>query len=309
MYAKPKTWRTLFPVHPAADVFPMMTDDELDKLAEDIKANGLRHSIVLWQSNTEPPRSKLRHSQEQRGLIDPSASYYVLDGRNRLDALDRAGIPVPADWRGGTVAGDDYARSAHVFERVCAFEWFNRGDGWQCRPDVDPVAFVLSLNVHRRHLTKQQQADLIVKTVQASEEFLAKLASEKAEKTSRAGRPRDPVKERAIEEGEKQGIGKRTIERSLAKQEDRPKAPRRKVPIERIVPPLETLAPRVEPLRAAPPPLPIETYEQKLEAKVAKAAEEVRQAALALNYWRRELSEAKAVLKNYQDNQTEEEVA
>jgi hypothetical protein len=30
-------------VHPVADLFPMMTDDELDDLAGDIKANGQIH--------------------------------------------------------------------------------------------------------------------------------------------------------------------------------------------------------------------------------------------------------------------------
>jgi ParB-like chromosome segregation protein Spo0J len=33
-------------VHPYADAFPMMSDDALDALADDIKANGLRHPII-----------------------------------------------------------------------------------------------------------------------------------------------------------------------------------------------------------------------------------------------------------------------
>jgi ParB-like chromosome segregation protein Spo0J len=35
------------PVHPAAAVFPMLADDELRDLADDIKENGLHHSLVL----------------------------------------------------------------------------------------------------------------------------------------------------------------------------------------------------------------------------------------------------------------------
>jgi hypothetical protein len=156
-------------------------------------------------------------------------------------------------------------------------------------------------------LTKQQQADLIVKTVRASEAFLANLARKEAERAERErGRPKDVVKEKAVEEGESQGISKRTIERALAREEDRPKAPRKKVPpIEGILPPSEIPAPRVEPLRAAAPPLPAETYEQKLEAKVAKARAEVEQAEHALRYWRRELRDAENVLENYRTKQAE----
>jgi ParB-like chromosome segregation protein Spo0J len=35
------------PVHPVADLFPMMTNEELDDLAADIKANGLIQPIVV----------------------------------------------------------------------------------------------------------------------------------------------------------------------------------------------------------------------------------------------------------------------
>ncbi len=38
-------WRDQYQVHPAADVFPMMTDDALANLGEDIKANGLNIPI------------------------------------------------------------------------------------------------------------------------------------------------------------------------------------------------------------------------------------------------------------------------
>lgn len=57
-----------FDVHPLAAVFPMMTDGELAELAEDIKANGLLHPIII---DTD---SKL------------------VDGRNRLRACEIAGI-------------------------------------------------------------------------------------------------------------------------------------------------------------------------------------------------------------------------
>jgi hypothetical protein len=56
------------PVHPIADLFPMMTDEELANLAADIKANGLLHPIVV----------------DKDGVL--------LDGRNRDRACEIAGI-------------------------------------------------------------------------------------------------------------------------------------------------------------------------------------------------------------------------
>ena len=55
-------------VHPAADIFPMLTDDELDQLAESIAEDGLLQPIVLTPDGA------------------------LLDGRNRLAACERAGV-------------------------------------------------------------------------------------------------------------------------------------------------------------------------------------------------------------------------
>jgi len=54
--------------HPVADLFPMMTDVELDELAADIKECGQQIPI----------------------LVDPSGE--ILDGRNRYEACRRAGV-------------------------------------------------------------------------------------------------------------------------------------------------------------------------------------------------------------------------
>ena len=35
------------------------------------------------------------------------------------------------------------------------------------RPDFDAAAWVIGANIHRRHLSKQQQADLIVAAIEA----------------------------------------------------------------------------------------------------------------------------------------------
>jgi len=67
-------------IHPAADIFPMMRDDELKDLAADIKANGLLNPIVTWI--------------DKDGDIDKGAkgTEYLLDGRNRQVACKISGI-------------------------------------------------------------------------------------------------------------------------------------------------------------------------------------------------------------------------
>jgi hypothetical protein len=76
-----RSWRDDIKVHPAADVFPMMSDDELDELAADIAKNGVQQPIV-WLKDQ------------------------LLDGRNRVAAVDR--IPdekrrdeILAAWQNG----------------------------------------------------------------------------------------------------------------------------------------------------------------------------------------------------------------
>jgi hypothetical protein len=91
---------TKMKTHPAADLFPMMTEDELQELAADIAANGLVHPIIIDDKKQ------------------------VIDGRNRLAACEIAQVEP-------------------------RFEQLN---GW------DPLAFILSANITRRHLTKGQQA-------------------------------------------------------------------------------------------------------------------------------------------------------
>lgn len=92
-------------VHPAADAFPYISDDEVLNLAQDIEANGLVHPVILFENE-------------------------ILDGRNRLRALAKTNIiEIP----------------------VTEYE----GD--------DPVGYVLSLNVHRRHLSTHDWVEVAYK--------------------------------------------------------------------------------------------------------------------------------------------------
>jgi ParB-like chromosome segregation protein Spo0J len=92
-------------VHPAAELFPMMNEAELKKLAEDIKKFGLRNPIVR------------------------DATGSILDGRNRLAACELVGAtPRFQEYKGN-----------------------------------EPVAFVISANIHRRHLDAKQKRELVAK--------------------------------------------------------------------------------------------------------------------------------------------------
>src|SRR5262245_31360180 len=66
----PENWRDHLPVHPAAELFPLMSPDEVKELAEDIGKNGLNERVAVWRA-------------------DPDSPWQLLDGRNRLDALGR----------------------------------------------------------------------------------------------------------------------------------------------------------------------------------------------------------------------------
>lgn len=85
--------------HPVADLFPMLADDELAELAEDIKQRGLLHPIVL--------------DVEGR----------VLDGRNRLAACRLVGI----EPKFVTFDGDD----ADGYALAVNIQWRNLTKGQQ----------------------------------------------------------------------------------------------------------------------------------------------------------------------------------
>jgi hypothetical protein len=160
------SWRDKYNVHPAADVFPMMSDDELKALGEDIKANGLTSPIV----------------------IDGNGA--VLDGRNRLEAAERAGVIL--------------------------------GERYHHRHTGDPAALIISLNIHRRHLTKQQQADLIVAAIKAGEK------PDQVEPVSEKGGrgKKNKVKEKPVAAAAQHGISESTVKRSIAKAEGKTPKPK-----------------------------------------------------------------------------------
>jgi len=89
-----------YPIHPAAELFPMMSETEFQAMKEDIRLHGQNDDVLIWNGQ-------------------------LLDGRNRLKACNELGIE----------------------------------PGWAELPKtIDPVDWVLSHNLHRRHLTTSQRA-------------------------------------------------------------------------------------------------------------------------------------------------------
>jgi ParB/Sulfiredoxin domain len=123
--AKPTpSWRDVLPIHPAADLFPMLERAELLELGKDIKKNGLKIPVTVWRGK--------------------GGRLQLLDGRNRLDAMEAVGIPIK--------------RLKSFIEYYCErpMVW---EDASQCvGAETDPYEYVISANIHRRHLDTSQRA-------------------------------------------------------------------------------------------------------------------------------------------------------
>lgn len=105
-----KEWIGEYPVHPVASLFPMIDDDALNALAEDIKKNGQREPIVIAFLDDDQ-------------MDEP----VVIDGRNRFKACEIAGV-----------------------------EPKFQNDRILMPADIGP--WIISHNLHRRHLTTSQKA-------------------------------------------------------------------------------------------------------------------------------------------------------
>lgn len=107
------------PFHPLADLFPLIEGREFDDLVADVRQHGVREMIVVLDGQ-------------------------ILDGRNRYRAALAAGCDWLAAEERQLELGAQMTRHFASHARV--------------NPDGDPLRYVLSLNMHRRHLSESQRA-------------------------------------------------------------------------------------------------------------------------------------------------------
>ena len=126
-----------------------MPQDERRVLGEDIRKHGLREPVVL-------------HKQYRRradGSIANEHDYELalLDGRNRLDAMEEADFTLVRDGKLDKTLG----------HAALGLEPLTGGAYAELDPGIDPYAFVVSRNIHRRHLNAKQRRELIAKLLEA----------------------------------------------------------------------------------------------------------------------------------------------
>jgi hypothetical protein len=135
-------WQEMVKIHPAAEMFPMMSPAELEELARDISDHGLRNGIVFWT----PEDLSGKRPEE----------IYLLDGRNRLAAIELA-----------------YTKAAEREEALRDAIYINP-EQERCasllRSETDPYAYVVSVNIRRRHLDAEQKRGIIAKLLKENPE-------------------------------------------------------------------------------------------------------------------------------------------
>ena len=140
------------PVHPAADVFPMLDDDELAELANDISENGLQQPVVVAQVGEEWMLIDGRNRRAACKLVRVEPAYTVLDG--------------VADIGEHILSLNIYRRHMTKGQRAMAVAkiYPNGQQGKKLRPDLDEVRALGKRVSEARTVLKYapDQADLVL---------------------------------------------------------------------------------------------------------------------------------------------------
>ena len=164
----PTRWRNLIEVHPAAGLFPLMAKSELKELAADIQANGQRVGVTLWT----PDRLEDLLARRGRKRLGTPQKVYLLDGRNRLTALEMAYEDEVADTAHDGASIDDEQGVDQVILAALDTDPYHHepNSATLLYGDVDPYAYIVSANIRRRHLTAEQKREIIAELLKANPE-------------------------------------------------------------------------------------------------------------------------------------------
>ena len=129
------------PVHRSADLFPMLSNDELQEMADDIKENGQIHPVVTGVEK------------------DENNTEYLIDGRNRLAACKLAGIEPSVTNFAGDI--NVFINSANNVRRE-----LTKGQKAMSYAVMFPDTYIKSLpqvNINKPHFKLLSQARTILK--------------------------------------------------------------------------------------------------------------------------------------------------
>ena len=150
------SWRDVLAIHPAAELLPRPSQDELVTLGLDIRANGLHFQIAIFNATAEAEGREYSKKDDQ---------FNMLDGISRLDAMEAVNN---IEFNLVLIANRD-----HVSWLLKTDDVF-LPDGYGFLPAKivysDPYRFVLSANLHRRHLTAEAKRELVAKLIKATPE-------------------------------------------------------------------------------------------------------------------------------------------
>jgi hypothetical protein len=133
--ARCKAWRSVLPVNPACEIIPAYDDSKLIEVGRDLKASGgMKLPVIV--------------------LVQPDG-ITLLDGRSRLDAMVHVGIKFDIKIVDGHVVIDAPGYDIPAPTEIPA------------TPDFNAIAFVLSTNLHRRHLKSTDKRNITKDVIKA----------------------------------------------------------------------------------------------------------------------------------------------
>lgn len=120
--------------HPVAAWFPMLGQAELQALADDIREHGQRVPILIYDDR-------------------------IIDGRNRLAACRLAGVKPLVQEITAVDVGADREPWSYTSEELAALEAEDSTpEQWSAIVDAAIQRYIVSTNLHRRHLSESQRA-------------------------------------------------------------------------------------------------------------------------------------------------------